>query len=273
MVAVPSLTLMKKSTLLLFVAPLALLASCKFLFNQLVDYKDLWPSGLDKARGSLMGGKQSGEWVLSYESGQPLAKGTYKNDRQVGDWVFYYENGSEKRSGSYDENGLRTGEWTYTYEDSTPQSKGSYYQDSEDGLWKFYGTDGAVIRAGQFDAGKQSGLWRFNYAAGKPRAEGFYHAGSRIGPWQVWDENGGSRMQDFGTKAGIQVVRQVWPGTSDLQRVGVLENGQPAGRWTSYHPNGKLRFCCGMASGTPNGSFELMVKMAACWHKGASKAA
>jgi antitoxin component YwqK of YwqJK toxin-antitoxin module/peroxiredoxin len=256
MVAVPSLTLMKKSTLLLFVAPLALLASCKFLFNQLVDYKDLWPSGLDKARGSLMGGKQSGEWVLSYESGQPLAKGTYKNDRQVGDWVFYYENGSEKRSGSYDENGLRTGEWTYTYEDSTPQSKGSYYQDSEDGLWKFYGTDGAVIRAGQFDAGKQSGLWRFNYAAGKPRAEGFYHAGSRIGPWQVWDENGGSRMQDFGTKAGIQVVRQVWPGTSDLQRVGVLENGQPAGRWTSYHPNGKLRFCCGMASGTPNGSFE-----------------
>ena len=247
---------MKKSTLLLFVAPLALLGSCKFLVKSLVDYTEYWPNGLPKTRGALLGEKQSGEWMLSYESGRPLAKGTYKNDRQVGAWVFYHENGTEKRSGFYDDNGLRTGEWTYTYEDSTPQSKGSYFGDFEDGLWTFYGTDGAVQREGQFDAGKQSGLWRFYYAGGKPRAEGVYYRGSRIGSWQVWDESGASRIQEFGSKAGVQVVRQVWPGSTTVQRVGVMENGKPSGRWTSYHPNGKLRLCCGMASGAPNGVFE-----------------
>jgi antitoxin component YwqK of YwqJK toxin-antitoxin module/peroxiredoxin len=247
---------MKKSTLLLLLVPLVVLGSCKFLAKQLIDFQEYWPNGLPKTRGALLGEMQSGEWTLSYESGRPLAKGTYKNDRQVGAWVFYYENGTEKRSGFFDDSGLRTGEWTYTYEDSTPQSKGSYFKDFEDGLWTFYGTDGAVVREGQFDAGKQSGRWRFNYAAGKPRAEGVYYRGSRIGPWQLWSENGGSRIQDFGSKAGVQIVRQVWPGKTTLQRVGVLANGKPTGRWTSFHSNGKLRLCSGMASGAPNGVFE-----------------
>ena len=247
---------MKKSTLLLFVVPFALLGSCKFLASQLIDFREFWPNGLPKTDGKLLAGMQSGPWTLSYESGQPLAKGTYKNDRQVGAWVFYYENGTEKRSGFYDDKGLRTGQWTYTYEDSTPQSKGSYFGDFEDGLWTFYAKDGSVVREGQFDAGKQSGLWRFYYAGGKPRAEGVYYRGTRIGPWQLWNENGASRIQEFQTQPGVQIVRQVWPGTTKLQRVGVLANGKATGRWTSWHPNGKLRLCCGMVDSAPNGVFE-----------------
>lgn len=248
--------LMKKSTLLLFVVPFVLLGSCKFLASQLIDFREFWPNGLPKTKGKLLGEMQSGEWTLSYESGQPLAKGTYKDDRQVGAWVYYYEDGTEKRSGFYDDDGLRTGAWTYTYEDSAPQSKGSYFKDFEDGLWTFYGKDSSVVREGQFDAGKQSGLWHFNYAGGKPRAEGVYYRGSRIGQWQLWSENGASRIQNFGSKAGVQVVRQVWPGTTELQRVGVLDNGKATGRWTSWHANGKIRMCCGMSSGAPNGVFE-----------------
>ena len=247
---------MKKSNLLLFVAPLALLGSCKFLASQLIDFRDFWPNGLPKATGQLLGEVQSGEWTLSYESGQPLAKGSYKNDRQVGAWVYYYEDGAEKRSGFYDDNGLRSGAWTYTYPDSSPQSKGSYFKDSEEGPWTFYGKDGSVIREGQFDAGKQSGHWSFYYAGGKPRAEGLYYRGSRIGQWQLWSEDGASRLQDFGSKAGVKVVRQVWPGTTKLQRAGALLNGKAAGRWTSWHPNGKARLCCGMSSGKPSGFFE-----------------
>lgn len=248
--------LMKKSTPLLFVVPFVLLGSCKFLASQLIDFREFWPNGLPKTKGELLGEMQSGEWTLSYETGQPLAKGTYKDDRQIGAWVYYYENGTEKRSGFYDENGLRTGAWTYTYEDSAPQSKGSYFKDFEDGLWTFYGMDGSVVREGQFDAGKQSGLWRFNYAGGTPRAEGVYYRGSRIGQWQLWAENGASRIQNFGSKAGVQVVRQVWPGTTELQRVGVLANGKASGRWTSWHANGMIRLCSGMSSGAPNGVFE-----------------
>lgn len=259
---------MKKSTLSLFVVPFVLLGACKFLASQLIDFREYWPNGLPKTKGKLLGEMQSGEWTLSYESGQPLAKGTYKNDRQVGAWVFYYENGTEKRSGFYDDNGLRTGEWTYTYEDSSPQSKGSYFQDFEDGLWTFYGKDGAVVREGAFDAGKQSGWWRFNYPGGKPRAEGVYYRGARIGPWQLWSENGASRIQDFGSKAGVQIVRQVWPATQQVQRVGVLRNGKAAGRWTSWHKNGKIRLCCGMAAGAPNGVFEARDEQGAVMARG-----
>lgn len=247
---------MKKSTLLLFVAPFALLGSCKFLFNQLVDYTEYWPNGLPKARGQLMGEKQSGEWTLTYDDGRPRAKGQFKDDRQFGEWVFYYPNGSAERTGYYDAKGLRTGEWSYKYDDQTPMSQGSYHQDFEDGLWTFYGSDGAVVREGQFDAGKQSGFWRFYYAGGKPRAAGVYHRGQRIGEWQLWDASGATRLQNFGQKAGVQVVRQVWSGTNDVQRVGVMVDAKPMGRWTSYHQNGKLRLACGMASGAPNGVFE-----------------
>ena len=248
--------LMKKSNLLLFAAPFVLLGSCKFLASQVIDFRELWPNGLPKTQGKLLGNVQSGEWTLSYESGQPLAKGTYKNDRQVGAWVYYYEDGTEKRSGTYDDNGLRSGAWTYTYADSTPQSKGSYFKDSEEGPWTFYGKDGSVVREGQFDAGKQSGYWSFYYAGGKPRAEGLYYRGSRIGQWQLWSEDGASRLQDFGNKAGVKVVRQVWPGTTTLQRAGALANGKAVGRWASWHPNGKARLCCGMSSGKPSGFFE-----------------
>ncbi len=248
--------LMKKSNLLLFVAPFVLLGACKFVASQLIDFREFWPNGLPKTKGKLLGDRQSGEWTLSYESGQPLAKGTYKDDRQVGAWVYYYEDGTEKRSGFYDESGLRSGAWTYTYPDSSPQSKGSYFKDSEDGPWTFYGKDGSVIREGQFDAGKLSGYWRFCYAGGKPSSEGLYYRGSRIGQWQFWNEEGASRLQDFGSKMGVQVVRQVWPGTTKLQRAGVIANGKATGRWTSWHRNGKIRLSCGMSSGKPNGLFE-----------------
>ncbi|MFN3243182.1 MAG: redoxin family protein [Planctomycetota bacterium] len=247
---------MKNSSLLLFLLPAIALGSCKFLVKQLVDYQDYWPSGLPKTRGTLAGDKQAGDWTLFYESGRPMAKGAYKEDRQFGPWTFYYENGAEKRSGSYDDKGLRTGDWLYKYEDATPKARGAYVGDFEDGLWTFYGPDGAVSMEGQYDSGKQSGFWTFYYAGGKPKAQGIYFRGDRVGPWQVWSENGASRIQDFGQKAGVQLVRQVWPGTQQMQRTGALQNGKAVGRWTSCHQNGKVRLCCGMVAGVPSGVFE-----------------
>ncbi|MCK5945358.1 MAG: redoxin family protein [Planctomycetes bacterium] len=247
---------MKKTSLLFFLLPIVALGSCKFLVKQIVDYTDYWPSGLPKTRGTLAGDKQDGEWTLFFESGRPMAKGAYQADRQFGPWTFYYENGGEKRSGAYDDNGLRTGEWLYKYEDATPQARGSYVGDFEDGLWTFYGEDGRVSMEGQYDAGKQSGWWTFHYPGGAPKAQGIYFRGDRVGPWQVWSEAGATRIQDFGQKAGVQLVRQVWSGTDQERRVGALQNGKPVGRWTSFHANGRVRFCCGMDAGVPNGVFE-----------------
>ncbi|MFK7738996.1 MAG: redoxin family protein [Planctomycetota bacterium] len=241
----------------LIAGPLLVAAGgCKFLAKQLVDYTEYWPSGLPKSRGQMFGEMQSGEWTLSYDSGRPLAKGTYKDDRQVGEWTFYHESGNVMRAGSYSDAGLREGEWLYNYEDQTPQSRGSYVGDFEDGPWTFWFENGSVSMAGQYDSGKQSGLWRYFHPDGGPKAEGLYHNGSRVGPWQVWDESGRSRVQDFGKKAGVTLVREVFEGTDDVRRTGVLVSGKPQGRWSLFHANGKLRFCTGMAKGVATGVFE-----------------
>jgi antitoxin component YwqK of YwqJK toxin-antitoxin module/peroxiredoxin len=245
----------KSTTIALCVLLTTFAGACKFLVQQIVDYTESWKSGLPKSRGSLAGGLQSGDWVYYYESGKPRAKGGYKNDRQVGPWTFYYESGVVERSGAYDDKGLRTGEWTLQYPDQTLQARGRFVADFEDGPWQFFAANGAIERAGQYDAGKLSGPWSYSYSGGKPRARGIYFRGDKIGGWQMWDESGQERTQDLGSKPGAQIVRDAWP-NGVTKREGVLANGAPVGRWTTFHDNGQLRFCCALAGSVASGVFE-----------------
>jgi antitoxin component YwqK of YwqJK toxin-antitoxin module/peroxiredoxin len=246
---------MKNKTVLCLGVCVLAAAGCKFLAQQIVDYSESWSSGMPKSRGALAGGLQSGEWVFYYESGKPRAKGQYANDRQVGPWTYYYENGVVERQGAFDDKGLRTGEWTLQYQDQTPQARGSYIADFEDGPWQFFAADGSLERAGQYDAGQLSGAWTYFHAGGKPRASGMYFRGQRLGPWLVYDAQGQERTQDFGSKAGVQIVRETWPNGAK-RRAGVMQNGAKVGRWTSWHDNGQLRFCCTLTGSTPSGVFE-----------------
>jgi len=244
-----------KPTLLL-VAGLGLATlGCKFIVNQIIDYTETWSSGLPKSRGSLASGLQAGDWVYYYESGKPRAKGQYQNDRQLGAWSYFYESGVVERAGSFDDKGLRTGEWTMQYPDQTPQARGSYVADFEDGPWQFFAADGSLERAGQFDNGQLSGFWRYSYRGGRPRAEGMYWRGQRVGPWRTWDEQGRETPQDFGSRPGVQLVKETWP-DGKLRRAGVLLNGGAAGRWTSWHPGGEMRFCCALTGRVASGVFE-----------------
>ncbi|MFN7670944.1 MAG: redoxin domain-containing protein [Planctomycetota bacterium] len=229
--------------------------ACKFLVQQLVDYTETWSSGLPKSRGQLFDGKQSGDWVFYYESGKPRAKGRYDGDRQRGPWTYYYENGVVERAGAFDDQGLRTGEWQLQHPDQTPQARGSYVADCEDGPWQFFAADGALERRGEYDAGQLSGHWEYCQKGGKPRAAGTYHRGQRLGLWRISDEQGNETEQDFGGRPGVAIVREWWPGGA-LRRVGVAQDGAPTGRWTSWHDNGRLRFCCTLAGNAPAGVFE-----------------
>ncbi len=246
---------MKTKTILCLAAAFAGATACKFLAQQLVDYTETWSSGMPKSRGALAGGLQSGEWTFFYESGKPRAKGAYANDRQIGPWTYFYENGVVERSGAFDDQGLRSGEWTLQYEDQTPQARGSYVADFEDGPWQFFAADGSLERQGQYDKGQLSGPWSYYWPGGKLKARGMYFRGQRIGPWDVADAQGAQRVQDFGSKPGVQIVREQH-GNGATRREGVLSNGAPAGRWTSYHDNGQLRFCCTLNGGVASGVFE-----------------
>jgi peroxiredoxin len=82
-----------------------------------------------------------------------------------------------------------------------------------------------------------------------------YFRGDRIGGWQMWDEGGQERTQDFGGKPGVQIVRETWP-NGKTKREGLLANGAPVGRWTTYHDNGQPRFCCTLTGTVASGVFE-----------------
>ncbi|MBL8755577.1 MAG: redoxin domain-containing protein [Planctomycetes bacterium] len=246
---------MKKKTLVLCLAVALAAPACKFIAAQIVDYTESWSSGMPKSKGSLAGGLQNGDWVFYYENGKPRAKGQYTNDRQIGPWTYYYENGVVERTGAFDDKGVRTGEWTLQYQDQTPQARGSYIADFEDGPWQFFAKDGSLERAGAYDAGKLSGPWSYYWPGGKLKAEGMCFQGQRIGPWRVVDERGQERVQDFGGKPGVQIVRETWP-NGTTRRTGVRWNGAPAGRWTSYHDTGAVRFACTLNGAVASGVFE-----------------
>ncbi|MBL8729568.1 MAG: redoxin family protein [Planctomycetes bacterium] len=242
-----------RAALLLAIAGIC--PSCKFLARQIVPHLERWGNGLTKREGRLEGGLQTGEWTYYYESGQRRAYGRYTDDHQTGPWTYWFENGGIEWSGAFDASGKRTGEWTFFYPDSTMRARGRYIADFEDGPWEFFGEDGALDRKGQYDGGKLSGPWTYYQGAGRPKAEGICHRGQRIGPWRVWDASGTESVQDFGTRPGISIAREQWPNGSH-RRAGVLQNGAPVGRWTSWHDNGALRFCCTLQDGRPCGVFE-----------------
>jgi antitoxin component YwqK of YwqJK toxin-antitoxin module/peroxiredoxin len=229
--------------------------SCKFLARQIVPHLERWGNGLTKREGRLEGGLQTGEWTYYYESGQRRAYGRYADDHQTGPWTYWFENGGIEWSGAFDTSGKRTGEWTFFHPDSTMRARGRYIADFEDGPWEFFAETGALDRKGQYDGGKMSGPWTYYHGAGRPKAEGICHRGQRIGPWRIWDAAGKESVQDFGTKPGLSVARELWP-NGTARRAGVLQNGAPIGRWTSWHDTGALRFCCTLQDGKPSGVFE-----------------
>lgn len=247
---------MKKTTLALFgLAVLVSFPACKALVRQLVPHIERWANGLTKREGRLSGDAQTGEWTFYYESGQRRAQGHYENDRQVGPWTYWFENGGIEWTGVFDATGKRTGEWTFHHADSTMRARGRYIVDFEDGPWEFFHPDGSLDRAGQYDAGKMSGPWRYCHPGGKPKAEGMCHRGQRIGPWTITDETGKAGTQDFGTRAGVEIVHEQWP-SGARRRAGIVQDGAAVGRWTSWHENGTQRFCCTITGGRPTGVFE-----------------
>lgn len=230
-------------------------AGCKALARQFVPYIERWGNGLTKREGRLEGDAQSGEWTYFFESGQRRAHGRYENDRQVGAWTYWFENGGVEWSGTFDPTGKRTDEWTFFHADGTMRARGRYVADFEDGPWEFFHPDGSLERAGQFDAGKMSGPWVHDWPGGRRKAEGLCHRGQRIGSWKIVDEAGKAGVQDCGLRQGVEIALETWP-DGKPKRTGVLQDGVPTGRWTSWHENGALRFCCSMTGGRPSGIFE-----------------
>lgn len=195
------------------------------------------------------------EWTLRFGSGALRARGTYDGRNQVGIWTYFHENGRVEANGSLDRSGKRTGEWVHYHPDGSIRARGRFRDDREDGVWTFSTPSGSTERVGQYDAGAQSGLWTDFHADGRLAGEGFLHRGQRIGTWR-FSIDGGERMErEFPPQPNQTLMVEHWP-NGTLRRAGVLEDGQPLGRWTTWHSNGKRRFCCTRAGRDLTGVFE-----------------
>lgn len=246
---------MKTSTILAVTVAGLAFVGCKAAFSALVPHVERWANGLTKREGMTASDQQTGEWIYYYESGQRRAAGHYENDHRVGAWTSWFENGGVEWTGTFDPSGKRVGEWTFFHADSTMRARGRYVADAEDGPWEFFHPDGSPDRRGQYDKGLMSGPWTHFHVGGKPKAEGTCHRGQRIGLWTMRDESGKEGVQDFGSRAGVEIALEAWP-NGKPKRTGVLQNGAPTGRWTSYHENGSPRFCCTLNGAVASGVFE-----------------
>jgi len=246
---------MKTSTLLAVAVAGLAFVGCKAAFNALVPHIERWSNGLTKREGTIRDNAQTGEWTYYYESGQRRASGRYENDHRIGAWTSWFENGGVEWNGSFDATGKRVGEWTFFHPDSTMRARGRYVADAEDGPWEFFHPDGSPDRRGQYDKGLMSGPWAHFHPGGRPKAEGMCHRGQRIGLWTMRDEAGKEGVQDFGSRAGVEIALETWP-NGKPKRTGVLQSGAAVGRWTSYHENGTQHFCCTWNGAVAGGVFE-----------------
>ena len=158
--------------------------------------------------------------------------------------------------GRFDEQGLRTGRYVSYHPNDVVQARGDYVEDQPDGWWRYYRADGSMVREGAWERGRQSGLWRYYYASGARQMEGLYVDNEMVGPWQVWDPQGVTTIRDNGSRAGVQLVREVWPETQQVRRAGARKNGRAVGRWVSFHPNGQPRFRAGLDGKVLVGTFD-----------------
>ena len=235
---------------------LAALAGCKAAWNAIRDYRESFADGSPMKEGQLVGGKQTGSWKIFYPSGRTKAEGMYKDDLRFGPWMYFYEDGTRMWEGRFDAQGLRTGRYVSYHPNDVVQARGDYVEDQPDGWWRYYRADGSMVREGAWERGRQSGLWRYYYASGARQMEGLYVDNEMVGPWQVWDPRGVTTIRDNGSRAGFQLVREVWPETQQVRRAGARKNGRAVGRWVSFHPNGQPRFRAGLDGEALVGTFD-----------------
>jgi antitoxin component YwqK of YwqJK toxin-antitoxin module/peroxiredoxin len=239
----------------------ALLGGCAAAFRAIKDSEALryvlrWANGVLRKEGTRVDGLQQGDWAFYYESGKVRAKGRYEKDIQDGPWTYYYENGNVEWQGGFAA-GKRSGPFTFYFPDGRKRAEGWFREEHEEGEWRFYSQSGGTLeQQGDYQDGRVAGLWRYWHPDGKPRAAGAHWNAVRVGTWQQWAADGAVSETRYPLPEGVALVLERWPDDKP-RRLCTTVAGQPAGRWTTWHPNGQERLSCDLAQGRAEGPFFL----------------
>ncbi|MBU1720569.1 MAG: hypothetical protein KKA07_16010, partial [Bacteroidetes bacterium] len=261
--------------LLLFVCSI-IVSSGVFAQDKPEKFVSHWETGSRKSMGTMLNGKEDGEWAYYYENGQLWAKGTYINGVKTGKWNYWYGNG-KKKSECYEDNGLCTnyyvngkkmeegmmksaqkdGDWNGWHENAKPMYTGSYNADMKIGEWKFWYDDGKVWKElnmenglcvswhknekkaleGLMKDGKSEGKWTSWYESGEIRSVEYYTGGVQTGKWEYWYSNG-KKWKELNMVDGPSVTFDT-AGNRAIE--GYMKNRLKHGKWVSRYPTGRMR--------------------------------
>lgn len=186
-------------------------------------------------------GQKQGPWKEYYPNGVVKSKGSYLNGKRVDEWTFYFANEKTEQIGKYDKKGKAQGPWKWYYESGNILREENYRNNQQDGLMTEYSDSGKVITKGEYLDGLKEGPWMLELQEYKE--EGTYKADKRDGEWKHYytETNTLRFVGKFidGTPDGLQ---QFYYANGKLKQKGKYVGGLKDGNWEFYDEDGFLIF-------------------------------
>lgn len=206
-----------------------------------------YEDGSRLSEGSMVNGKEDGEWTYWYPNGKVQASTNYIKGTPHGQWIIYYESGAKMSEGGY-EYGNQNGPWMTYYPEGTLQDSGLYVMGREQGKWNYYLLNGQVRETGGYMRGRKQGEWR-----------SFHENGQMAGLTQflddevisnsTWDENG-SPLSQMKMRNNRMMVMNAWNSKGEQ----TLTDGN--GIYEEYYTTGEIMGRTAFKNGLKSGKYH-----------------
>lgn len=255
-----------------FRAPDGALYGRSVVRNATGEWRAWHPTGKLGVQGRYERGCPEGEWRVWSPEGHLVVVDHYAQCRRNGLYTDYHEGGAPRRSGQFVD-GAEDGPWEQRWQNGKVEWLGQYVKGSREGTFKLFRWDGSPYRAGPYVDDVQQGNWQYFFPTGKPEAKGEYLAGDQTGDWQfLWPT--GKPWRDVAYEMGRELSDDAstcgdfagkWSPDVEKGTLGCLVcRVKPddtvfwvgAGRWTFWHPDGRLEKRGQLVEGKPTGHWE-----------------
>ncbi len=195
--------------------------------------------------------RQEGYWDASkqlegrhtsfYPNGGVERSATYSAGRLNGPYKAYHPNGKLSAEGYYLE-GAKQGLWKEYYEDGKQKSEMEFKQEAANGPSKSWHANGQLAAKGGWHEGKKSGTWETFTENGTRLSLSNYQNGLMVGPFQFWHTNGTlAESGEYNAANKLHGNYAKYYDDGKLQEVGVYQDGQRVGKWTTRDAKGKKK--------------------------------
>ncbi|MGJ8665477.1 MAG: hypothetical protein ACSHW7_03860 [Patiriisocius sp.] len=226
-------------------------------------YESFTAEGLPKAKGLYdVEGGRTGEWTFFSDKGVKESVGNYVNDKAVGEYTHFYPNGKVKSKSDYKEDVI-DGYYIEYHNNGQMNSQGWYFNGNMHGEWRLYYPDGNLSYIYFYQAGNLQGeqisygvdekIERVSvYDEGNLIKEKLYNEAGKM--YQEVDflknsDNYTVTINHFNETPRIVITYKygvkdgpykefTFDGNKRVE--GAYINNSQQGRWTWFHPSGKI---------------------------------